>query len=123
MDNTTTLQDLKLAIDKFIKERDWHHNHTSKDIAMDISVEAGELLEIFLWQPENKLNDIINNPAKFEHIQEELADVLFGVLDFATTHNIDISHAMYDKLRKNEQKYPVSKAKGNNLKYTEYDKD
>ncbi|MCL1945408.1 MAG: nucleotide pyrophosphohydrolase [Firmicutes bacterium] len=119
-DNTTTISQLAKSVYDFVMERDWHVFHTAKDIAMDISVEANELLEIFLWQPESNQAELLNNPVKLEHIKDELADVLVGILDFATTYNIDLTTVLNNKLKKNAIKYPIEKAKGNNKKYNEF---
>ncbi len=95
----------------FNKERDWEQFHNGKDLAIAISIEASELLEAFLWKsPEDAKEDII---------KEELADVLNYAFQLADKYNFDIKEIMLEKIRKNAAKYPVEKAKGNALKYTE----
>lgn len=95
----------------FNKERDWEQFHNGKDLAIGLSIEASELLEAFLWKsPED---------VKVEKIKEELADVLNYAFQMADKYNFDIKEIMLEKIRKNEAKYPVEKAKGNALKYTE----
>ncbi len=96
---------------KFNTERDWDQFHNGKDLAIGLSVEASELLEVFLWkQPEY---------ASPDKIREELADVLNYAFQMADKYNLDIKQIMLDKLRRNAEKYPVDKAKGSAKKYNE----
>ncbi|MBL4675020.1 MAG: nucleotide pyrophosphohydrolase [Mucilaginibacter sp.] len=96
---------------KFRDERDWQQFHNSKDLSLAISIEAAELLEIFLW----KDNETIN----LEKLKEELADILSFCFLLAEKHNLSIPEIIKEKIAKNDLKYPASKAKGNAKKYTE----
>ena len=97
---------------KFNQERDWDQFHNGKDLAVAISIEAGELLEAFLWKsPED---------AKVEKVREELADVLNYSFQMADRYNLNIKDIMLEKIRKNAEKYPANKAKGNAKKYNEF---
>ena len=97
---------------KFNQERDWDQFHNGKDLAVAIAIEAGELLEAFLWKsPED---------AKVDKVREELADVLNYAFQMADRYNLDIKEIMLDKIRKNAEKYPADKAKGNARKYNEF---
>jgi NTP pyrophosphatase (non-canonical NTP hydrolase) len=99
------------ALIKFRNERDWEQFHNPKDLAMAINIEAGELLEVFLWKnPEE---------AKKEKIKEELADVFAFAFLLAEKYNFDVKQIVLEKIRKNSEKYPVSKAKGTAKKYDE----
>jgi NTP pyrophosphatase (non-canonical NTP hydrolase) len=99
------------ALIKFRDERDWKQFHNSKDLAVAISVEAGELLEVFLWK---KAED-----ASREKIREELADILaFGFL-LAEREGLDVKEIVLEKINKNRLKYPIDKAKGTAKKYDE----
>ena len=96
---------------KFNQERDWDQFHNGKDLAVAISIEAGELLEAFLWKaPED---------AKVEKVREELADVLNFAFQMADKYDLDIKQIMLDKIQRNARKYPVEKAKGSAKKYDE----
>ena len=96
---------------EFRNERDWEQFHNSKDLALAINVEAGELLELFLWKrPED---------ADIEKVKEELADVLAFAFLMAEKYNLDIKKIMLDKIKENAIKYPVDKAKGTAKKYNE----
>ncbi|MBK1897311.1 nucleotide pyrophosphohydrolase [Chryseobacterium paridis] len=96
---------------KFRDERDWQQFHNSKDLALALSIEASELLEVFLW----KKNEDFNR----DKLEEELADVLMYGLLLADKNNIDINSIILKKLQKNGEKYPVDKAKGKSDKYDE----
>ena len=108
------MSNLKKTIKKLIDfrdERDWEQFHNSKDLAAAISIEANELLELFLWK-DNEDVDIIK-------LKEELADVLSFCLLLANKHNLDICEIIEEKIEKNAEKYPVSKSKGTAKKYNE----
>lgn len=95
----------------FNAERDWDQFHNGKDLAVALSIEASELLEAFLWkQPEE---------ASPDKVKEELADVLNYAFQMADKYGFDIKQIMLEKLHKNAEKYPVSKAKGSAKKYNE----
>ena len=108
MENMTTLID---EIIKFRNERDWEQFHNSKDLAVALSVEASELLELFLWKENEDFN--------IDKLKEELADVLMYALLLANKHDLDIHEIILDKIRKNAEKYPVDKSRGNATKYNE----
>ena len=101
-------------INKFRDDRDWRKFHNEKDLAISISIEASELLELFQWkQPEEV------TAKSLERIKEELADVLIYSMMLADNLNLNIENIIEEKLEKNNEKYPVSRSKGTNKKYTE----
>lgn len=109
MDNE--IKQLIMEIEEFSKERDWDQFHNPKDIAIALSIEASELLEVFLWKnPED---------AKIEKVKEELADVFNYALMMAGKYNFDVPQIIREKIVKNAEKYPVEKAKGVATKYNE----
>lgn len=110
---------LEEKIQKFCEERDWDQFHNPKDLAIGISTEANELLDIFRFQSETDIERIFADEKKREHVEDELADTLFFVLRFAQMNGIDLGGALDRKMKKNAAKYPVEKIKGKNLKYTE----
>jgi NTP pyrophosphatase (non-canonical NTP hydrolase) len=95
----------------FRDARDWKQFHNAKDIALAISIEAGELNELFLWK---SADEVIS-----EKIKLELADILSYCLLLAHEKGIDIEQAILDKIALNEERYAVDKAKGSAKKYTE----
>lgn len=96
---------------RFRDERDWEQFHNSKDLAIALSLEASELLEIFLWKKNEEFNA--------DKLKEELADVLMYALLLANKHNLDVSQIIREKIKRNSEKYPVDKAKGTAKKYDE----
>lgn len=102
---------------KFRDERDWEQFHTPKDIAMDISIEASEILEHFLWKTSEEAEEYIKSNKSA--IADELCDTLHGILLMANKLNINLADAFEEKMKQNEKKYPVEKVKGKTLKYTE----
>jgi NTP pyrophosphatase (non-canonical NTP hydrolase) len=102
------------ALLKFRDERDWKQFHTSKDLALAISIEAAELNELFLWK---QGTDAENMDA--EALKDELGDIFAFALLLAEKHGLDAEELVLNKVKKNAEKYPVAKAKGTAKKYTE----
>ena len=99
---------------KFRDDRDWKQFHDPKDLAISISLEASELLEIFQWS-----RDDVYCLDKIDKIQEELADVVNYCILMADACNLDLDKIITDKIKLNAAKYPVDKAKGTSAKYNE----
>jgi NTP pyrophosphatase (non-canonical NTP hydrolase) len=112
------LNELIESIKEFCEQRDWDQYHNPKDLAIGISTEAAELLDLFRFKNGNEIQQTLTN--RRELIEDELADVLFFVLRFAQMNDIDLKKALEHKMAKNAVKYPVDKVKGNNKKYNEY---
>ena len=106
-----SIQTIMSEIVNFRNDRDWEQFHNSKDLALAISIEAGELNELFLWK---KAEDV--NIAK---LKEELADIFTFAFLLAHKHDLNIKEIVLDKLKANGLKYPVDKAKGTAKKYNE----
>ncbi|MBA3704374.1 MAG: nucleotide pyrophosphohydrolase [Bacteroidetes bacterium] len=105
------MEEIIEALIKFRNERDWEQFHNPKDLALAINVEAGELLELFLWKNANEANT--------EKVKEELADVFAFAFLLADKYKFDVKEIVLDKIKKNGEKYPVDKAKGTAKKYDE----
>ncbi|MFH1365737.1 MAG: nucleotide pyrophosphohydrolase [archaeon] len=118
-DQETKLHDLKEKVKKLCDERDWDQFHGAKDLAIGIITEASEVLEHFRFKSEKEVEDLFKNPEKREHIEDEMADVMWFLFRLAQKYNIDLSEAFERKIGKFEKKYPVDKAKGSNKKYNE----
>jgi NTP pyrophosphatase (non-canonical NTP hydrolase) len=99
------------ALIKFRNERDWEQFHNPKDLALAINVEAGELLELFLWKSADEANK--------EKVKEELADIFAFAFLLANKYGFDVKDIVLEKIKKNGEKYPVDKAKGTAKKYNE----
>ena len=95
---------------QFTADRDWDQFHSPANLAKSISIEANELLECFQWDEEH---------YNLEDVKDELADVLVYCVDMLDRLNLDADEIINAKMTKNELKYPVEKARGNNKKYTE----
>lgn len=96
---------------KFRDERDWAQFHNPKDLALALNIEAGELLESFLWKSSEQ--------ADINMIKEELADVFAYSFLLAEQYGFDVKQIVLEKITKNAIKYPVEKSKGIAKKYTE----
>lgn len=116
-----TLDTLRDRIRAFAEARAWDRYHTPKNLAMALTVEAAELQEPFQWlTPEQSLN---LNPDQREAVRQEIADVLIYLTRLADLLDIDLLDAAARKLAINARKYPVGKAHGNALKYSELPQD
>lgn len=100
---------------QFRDDRNWKQFHNPKDLAISISLEAAELLEIFQWSA----SDTVCNHKK-DKIREELADVLNYCILMADACNLDMDEIVQEKVKHNNEKYPVEKAKDSSKKYNEF---
>ena len=108
MDNIKEITEILL---KFRDERDWSKFHTAKDLALALNIEAGELLEAFLWKSSEQ--------ADIGKVKEELADVFAFAFLLAEKYDLDVKQIVLEKMEQNALKYPVEKARGIAKKYTE----
>lgn len=97
---------------KFRDDRDWKQFHNPKDLAISISLEAAELLEVFQWSGAD-----VSNEGKQDKIKEELADVVNYCVLMADACELDLDEIVQEKIKINERKYPVEKANGRRDKY------
>ena len=108
------LEELMKALVSFRDARDWKQFHDTKNLAVALSIEAAELNELFLWK-----DSAASEAVDKEKLKEELADVFAYALLLAEKHELDVKQLVLDKIAKNNEKYPVEKAKGSAQKYTE----
>lgn len=118
-DQKTTVEELKTSVKAFCDARDWDQFHDAKELAMSITIESAELLELFRFKSRADMQQMFENPGQREKICGELSDVLFASLRFAQLYDIDLTGAFCRKMKENERKYPVEKARGSNKKYDE----
>jgi NTP pyrophosphatase (non-canonical NTP hydrolase) len=104
-------KEITQALLEFRNERDWEQFHNPKDLALALSIEAGELLELFLWKKAEDANQ--------EKVKEELADVFSFAFLLAEKYGFDVKEIVLDKIKTNGEKYPIDKAKGTAAKYNE----
>lgn len=108
--NDDTLLDasrLTAALQRFADERDWNRHHTPRNLMLALVGEVGELAEIFQWLPDDQAATLRDDPARFTHLQEEIADVLLYLARLAMVTGVDLDAAVRDKLVKNAIKYPA----------------
>ena len=97
---------------EFRRERDWEQFHLPKELVTALSIEAGELLELFLWREHETHAVVKADPVRMERIREEVADVLIYLLFLCNDLGIDLPFAIASKLDKNAEKYPASEYRG-----------
>lgn len=110
-------EEMEKLILSFRKERDWEQFHTPRTLASSICIESAELLEIFQWVKDNEIKDRISQ--KETQLKEEIADIAIYLFLLSHDLGIDVEIAIKEKLKKNEEKYPVQKFKGIAKKYDE----
>jgi len=113
----TEIESLREQLREFAAARDWDQFHSPKNLAMALSAEAGELLEIFQWLTEEQSRGL--SPEALAAANDEVADVLLYLIRLCDTLGIDPIAAANSKLLANARKYPADKARGNSRKYTE----
>lgn len=111
----SNIKELTQGIVAFRDAREWKQFHNPKDMALSLVLEAAEVMEHFQWKNKEEMDTYIKSNKT--DISEELADVLYWVLLMSHDLNIDIVDALEKKNKKNEEKYPVAKAKGKHTKY------
>ena len=116
-----SLDTLRLRIREFAQARAWERYHTPKNLVMALIVEAAELLEPFQWLTAEQSQHL--KPELHEAVRQEIADVLIYLTRLADLLDIDLLDAAADKLAINAGKYPVAKAHGNALKYSDFEND
>lgn len=108
------MKHLQQKIIEFRDARNWKQFHTPKDLAISLCLEAGELLENFQWKSSEEAIK-----TNLENIKDEIADIVIYALLLSHELGIDLEKTVIDKIKKNEQKYPIEKAFGSKKKYTE----
>lgn len=112
-----TLDDLLTATLKFRDDRNWSQFHTPKELALCLTLESAEVVELMQWKQGDDLQRHL--AERKEALADELSDVLHALLLLAHDQHIDLGQAYLDKMKKNELKYPIDKAKNQAKKYTE----
>lgn len=98
---------LEAALQQFADERGWNQYHSPKNLAMALTGEVGELVEIFQWLTEEQSKAVGQDPRTARAVRDELADVLLFLVRLATTLGVDLNEAVTAKLVSNAAKYPV----------------
>ena len=116
---SVTLEELTEQVRAFVAERDWAQYHCPRNLAMALSVEASELLELYLWSTDDGPQPL--SEARAARVGDEAADVLLCLLNFCDQAGIDLASAFESKLARAREKYPAEKVRGKALKYDEYE--
>jgi NTP pyrophosphatase (non-canonical NTP hydrolase) len=112
------LEQLRVRIAEFARERDWDQFHSPKNLAMALIVEAGELVEQFQWLKQSESHELAGE--KLRAVEDELADIMVYLVRIADRLDIDLMAAANRKMDSNGAKYPADKVRGSSKKYTEY---
>ena len=113
------IKTIQKQLPDFADERDWDQFHNPKNLAMALSVEASELVEIFQWLTPEQAEEIMDS-SQSDHVKEEVADVMIYLLRLADKLDIDLESIVNDKIVQNGKKYPVNLSKGNADKSTSF---
>ncbi|MFR7990998.1 MAG: nucleotide pyrophosphohydrolase [Anaerovoracaceae bacterium] len=105
------MDEIRDALRKFNDDRDWEQFHTPENLAKSISIEAAELLECFQW----------NSDYDREALCDEIADVMMYCIMLSDKIGADIKEEIFRKMKKNAEKYPVEKSRGNSCKYDKWE--
>jgi NTP pyrophosphatase (non-canonical NTP hydrolase) len=110
MDQSLDLTQLAAYLREFSAEREWEQFHTPKNLAMALSGEVGELVEVFQWlTPEESAS--LDEAAR-KHTSDELADVTIYLVRLADVLGIDLGDAVRNKMQANEARYTVEVSRG-----------
>jgi NTP pyrophosphatase (non-canonical NTP hydrolase) len=110
---------LQEAIALFARERDWEQFHSPKNLAMALTGEVGELVELFQWLSEGASRRVAHDPATARRVRDEIADVLVYLVRLAAVLDVDLDEAVRSKLAANALKYPADRARGHAKKYSD----
>ena len=102
-----TLAELLEIIREFVKERNWDQYNLPLNLAVSMSIEAGELLELFQWKTHEDVEEALKDDQFREELSSEIADVLVYLLRVADTTGIDPTKAVVEKMKRNREKYPL----------------
>ena len=112
------MEELKHKLRAFVKAREWEQFHSPKNLAMALSVETSEIVELFQWLTQDQSKNLTVD--KLEEVKGEIADVMIFLTMLADKLGVDTVEAAKEKITVNEKKYPVDLSKGKSEKYTEF---
>ena len=106
MSGSVDLDAIAEFLRKFASERNWEQYHTPKNLVMALAGEAGELLDIFQWLTADESTTVMSDPDRGRAVREEIADVFQYLVRLADILGVDIEEAVWEKLRRNESRFP-----------------
>lgn len=113
----SSFDELVLQVLAFRDRRDWRQFHNPKDLSISISLEAAELLELFQWKCPEEVAGLVADPQGHHQVSWEMADILILLISLADILGVDLIKAAREKLKENDRKYPVARARGSARKY------
>ncbi|MCW1296506.1 MAG: nucleotide pyrophosphohydrolase [Candidatus Parvarchaeota archaeon] len=119
-DSKSTIEDLKEIVKNFRDKRRWLKYHNPKDLAISISIEASELLELFQWRNSISAREAKRYKKLMAGIRDEIADILIYTLSFSDILDIDLSKVVHDKIKRNERRFPAKKWREKSDEYLGY---
>ena len=96
----------------FVAERDWEQFHSPKNLAMSVSIEAAELMEVFQWLDPQQAEKVADDPILRKAVEEEAADVFAYLLSFSNRVGFDLGEVLLAKMERNAVKYPAGEFRG-----------
>jgi NTP pyrophosphatase (non-canonical NTP hydrolase) len=111
IDMADSVEELQQECDEFVNERDWEDFHTPKNVAMSISIESSELLELFQWHDELASDRIKQDPGLVADVEDEVADVVIYCMTMANELDIDLGEAISDKIERNKTRFDFQTSK------------
>ena len=114
------MRDLQTKVIQFRDERDWAQYHNPKDLAISLSLESAELLEVFQWKDAAQVDALKSDSKVRQRVREELGDIFIYALTLAHEFGLNPEDVILDKVRVNEEKYPADKVRGRADKYSAY---
>ncbi len=118
-----SIEEMKKRSSNFVKNREWDRYHTPKNLSMALTIEATELMEIFQWVDNDTSKDLLKNRETLQSVKDELGDIMHCLIRLSDVMEIDLIQAYFDKMKKNEEKYPIHLSKGKTEKYTKLKQD
>ena len=115
-----SLEAITKKIQSFCEVRDWDKFHSPKDLAIGISTEANELLDLFRFKTAEDMDRMMSDEKKRALISDELADVFYFLLRFAQMYDFDLLASLERKMALNEERYSVERSRGSNVKYDQF---
>lgn len=115
-----SLEAITKKIQSFCEVRDWDKFHSPKDLAIGISTEANELLDLFRFKTAEDMDRMMSDEKKRALISDELADVFYFLIRFAQMYDFDLLASLERKMALNEERYSVERSRGSNVKYDQF---
>jgi len=112
----SSIDRLREIVKMFRDERLWRKYHKPKDLAIAISIEASELLQLFLWLTDEEIESLVKKDKFIKRVSEEIADIFIYILSMVDILNLDLEKIVLEKIEKNKKKYPVETSKGDKVK-------